>query len=300
MSGFLCTEHPGAPALFSCDGCARLLCPDCTREGHRLFFCRHCGERAVAMEVRASSSVTERKRAEKIERPYSIGEALAYAFRGSGRPMLPLYVLCMTVAALLPGFGGAIGYLIQLLLPGLLFEIARTTSEGEVELPEWPDYSDFFERVKEGLWMLAIQATALVPMALFFYLSDCDLLSFLLGATDSTCWGPVAGGIALGTMIGAFAFGATGCHSSPWLTFRIDLHLRALFSKAGPDGLKVAGLLTVFLLGGQFFEELFGGIPLLGVAVKTALSGYALFTGAHLVGLIFRRHRAVLDPIYRD
>jgi DNA-directed RNA polymerase subunit RPC12/RpoP len=44
-----CATHPAAAAVYRCDGCGRLLCPDCVQEGHRLLFCRHCRERALPL-----------------------------------------------------------------------------------------------------------------------------------------------------------------------------------------------------------------------------------------------------------
>jgi hypothetical protein len=300
MPGFVCSEHPGAAALFSCDGCARLLCGDCVKEGHRLYFCVHCGERAVAMELRASSNVAERRRAERVERPYSFAHALGYCFRGSGKLMLPAYVASMIFAAMIPGFGAAVACVVALLLPGLVFEIVRTTAEGEVELPDWPDYSDTFQRFLEGVWMLSILLASLAPMALFFYLADCDALALVSGRLDAACLAPLAAGLAVGTTLGVFALGATGTHSSGWLSFRIDLHLRALLTRAAPDALRAAALLAALFFAAALVHGATRGIPLLGAAIAAALNGYAYFTGAHLVGLVFRRHGEVLDPIYRE
>jgi len=300
LAGPACSEHPHVAAEFACDGCARLLCAACTREGHRLIFCAHCGERAIALAPYASSSVPERQRSEKVERPYPLSAALAYSFRGSGRMMLPSYAIGLTLASLVPIFGGLFSLLVLVLLPGLLFEIVRTTSSGEIELPEWPDFTDFFDRFREVAWFLTIYALALLPAAFLFYLTDCDFVAFVLGSSREACWGPLVGGTLLGAVLAVFAFGATGTHSSGWLTFRIDLHLRALLSEAGLDGVKTAALLAVLLLAGRLAADSFDEVPLLGTLVASTLSGYALFTSAHLVGLIFRRHGQTLDAIYRD
>ncbi len=238
----------------------------------------------------------------KRERAYSFREALAYPFRGSGRLMLPAFVFFMTVATIVPA--GGIATLLALgLLPGLLFEIVRTTAEGEVELPEWPDYSEGSERIREVLWFLLVAATVLLPTLALFYLSDCDLLSLVVpGTADGVpyCWGPRLGGAAIGALLAVFALGATGAHSSGWLAFRIDLHLRALFTSAARDAMLIAALVATLVIVSSILGQVFAPLPILGTALGAALSGYALFTGAHLVGLVFRRHQGVLDPIYRD
>jgi len=62
MSATTCSTHPATAAEYRYDGCELVLCDECIKVGHRLFFCRYCGERA----------------------PYSFQKALAYPFRGLG------------------------------------------------------------------------------------------------------------------------------------------------------------------------------------------------------------------------
>ena len=303
MPEFRCGVHADRLAVFRCEGCNRLLCDECVREGHRLIFCEHCGERALALAAGDSSNVQERQRETKRERPYSFREALAYSFRGSGRLMIPAFVLLMTLAAVVPMLGPAAAFFARILLPGLLFEIVRTTAEGGIELPEWPDYSEPVERFREVIWLLLVGATALLPTIVLFLLAGCDLKSlFLAGAAESAppCWGPRIAGLVLGAILGVLALGATGTHSSGWLALRVDLHLRALFTTAARDAALVAGLLAAILLASTVAKQIFAPVPILGTAVAAALSGYSLFTGAHLAGLVFRRHARVLEPIYRD
>ena len=298
-----CGAHENRPALFRCEACGRLLCDDCVREGHRLIFCRHCGERALALAAGQSSSVPDRRRAARRERPYSFREALAYPFRGSGRLMIPAYVLLMTLAPVVPMLGPAAAFFARILLPGLLFEIIRTTAEGGIELPEWPDYSEPFERFREVIWLLLVGAVTLLPSVALFYFAGCNVLSlFLPNAIEGAppCWGPRLAGVVLGAILGVLALGATGTHSTGWLALRIDLHVRALLTAAARDAVLVAGLFAAILVASTIVERIFAPVPILGTALAAALSGYSLFTGAHLAGLVFRRHASVLDPIYRD
>lgn len=303
MADARCAAHQDRPAVFRCEACHRLLCDDCVREGHRLIFCGHCGERALAIAAGQSSNVQERRRAAKVERPYSFGEALAYPFRGSGRLMIPAFVLLMTLAAVVPMLGPAAALFARLLLPGLLFEIVRATAEGGVELPEWPDYSEPFERFREVIWLLLVGAMALLPSVGLFLLAGCDVWNLVI-ADDaegaSPCWGPRVAGLAVGSILGVLAMGATGTHSSGWLALRLDLHLRALFTSARRDATLVAGLVAAILLASAAVQAIFASVPILGTALSAALAGYSLFAGAHLAGLVFRRHARVLDPIYRD
>lgn len=298
-----CAAHPDRPAVFRCEACERLLCAECVREGHRLIFCGHCGERALALAAGASSNVQERKRAVKLERPYSFREALAYPFRGSGRLMIPAFMVLMVLSTIVPLLGPAAAFFAWVLLPGLLFEIVRTTAEGQIELPEWPDYSEPFERFREGIWLLLVGVTVLLPTVALFYLSGCDVVALFFPdpAEDAPiCWGPRLAGAGIGSLLGVFALGATGAHSSGWLAIRIDLHLRALFTSAARDAMLVAGLAASLFIVSSILQHVLAPVPVLGTALGAALSSYALFAGAHLVGLVFRRHARVLDPIYRD
>lgn len=254
----------------------------------------------MALDQAASSNVPERQRAQKIAQPYSLGQALGYVFRGQGLLMLPGYVLCMVLAATLPGFGAAIGWLVRLLLPGLVFEIVRSTSTGDDILPDWPDYSDLADRGREGLWMLLILLVSCLPAIAFVTIAGGDLEAFMLGELGAGAWLGLLAGAVLGAVIYVFALGSTSCHSSGWLSFRIDLHLRALFTGARADALKTAGLLAALFFCSQLVAAFWRPVPVLGAAVESTLSGYALFTGAHLVGLVFRRHGQELDLIYRD
>ncbi len=303
MADTCCAAHQDRPAVFQCEACHRLLCDECVREGHRLIFCGHCGERALALAAGGSSNVQERRREAKCERPYSFREALAYPFRGSGRLMIPAFVLLMTLAAVVPSLGPAAAFFARILLPGLLFEIVRTTAEGGIELPEWPDYSEPVERFREVIWLLPVGATALLPSVALFLLAGCDLKSlFLDGAAEGAppCWGPRIAGVVLGSILGVLALGATGTHSSGWLALRIDLHIRALLTSAAGDALLVAALVAMLFLASSTLQQVLAPVPILGTALGAALASYALFAGAHLVGVVFRRHARVLGPIYRD
>ncbi len=40
------------------------------------------------------------------------------------------------------------------------------------------------------------------------------------------------------------------------------------------------------------------GFPLLGGALAAAVAAYGTFAGAHVVGLMYRKHAATLDAIY--
>ncbi|MEZ5313147.1 MAG: hypothetical protein R2862_05545 [Thermoanaerobaculia bacterium] len=206
----------------------------------------------------------------------------------------------MTVADVVPFFGGVFGWLFRVMLPAMLFAIVNTTADGEDSLPDWPDYTDPFDRIREMFWMLLIFAVSCLPTVFFFRVLDCDIQLFLLGQGGGSCWLALVAGAVLGAVVGVLAFGSTAYYSSGWLSFRIDLHLRALLTGARGDILRTAGVIALLFVVSQVVAMALRPLPIAGAAAEHALSGYALFTGAHLVGLIFRRHTVLLDPIYRD
>lgn len=293
-----CTTHPDAAAEFRCDGCARLLCAACVEEGHRLLFCVHCRERALPLTAEAAATAPERRRDELLNHPYSLLDALRYPFRGAGRYMLPAYVATLTVAGIVPGCGLVVAALVALLLPGLVFEIVRTTAAGDDVLPDWPDYTDPFPRFKEWLWLTSIAVVGALPTIFLFRVTGCDATQLLLGGGRGLCWLALLAGLALGLLFAVFALGATGCYSSGWLAWRLDLHLQALLSPVGASALATAGLVALLLVASQLAAIALRGLPLVGALVEQAISGYALFLGPHLVGLLFRREAARLDPLY--
>ena len=139
MPGLTCAQHADAAAAFGCESCGRLLCLQCVQEGHRLFFCRHCGERALPLDRREAATTTGRRRAEKrvVAARYGWIDALAYPLRGRGAYALWAYLAIIAVFSVVENvftYGGCFTGLPRLILTALvtpfLFDIARTTAAG--------------------------------------------------------------------------------------------------------------------------------------------------------------------------
>ena len=304
MNARPCSNHPSVAALFRCDGCRRQLCRECIREGHRLLFCGVCGERALPLENGQPATTPALRRATRQAAAYGFADALGYPFRGLGLYLYVGYIVLVFLLRLLgflPGIGCLAGiYLlvIAFLVPGLLFAIVRTTAAGENELPDWPDFTEVGERLREVFSALLVVLTSLVPAAALLWLAGCDLRSFLdVSARGAGCWVALAAGLLAAFVLAVPGFGATGTYSSPWLSFRLDLHLRAL-AAGGRDSVEIIGFLFAFSVLSQVLELVFAFVPLVGSIAATALDTYSSFVGAHLLGLLFRRHAAEMDRIY--
>jgi hypothetical protein len=301
-----CVAHPEVAATFHCDGCGRLLCSACVEQGHRLLFCRHCRERALPLDASLPATVPELKRAAVRARTTTWQEALRYPLRGQGSMVFWAYLGLMIAFVLLSMFPLA-GLLIfcfrlaiLLLMPGLLYAIVRRTAEGDDELPDWPDVGDVGERLYEVFTFVGTIAVALVPAALALRLSGCALVDLLGGGGAegaASCRWAVAAGLALGLPLAVPMFGSLAVYQHLDLLLRLDLHVRAL-AATGRDGVSTVLLTYAVLAGSRWLAFALHGFPLLGGALGVAVAAYGTFAGAHVVGLMFRKHAAALDKIY--
>lgn len=309
MSEATCATHPRAGAPYRCDGCAQLLCVDCVSEGHRLLFCRLCGERALPLAPSAAATAPGQRAAARraAAATYTFTDALTYPLRGTGGyafwsvvAVLGLLGLAqlLPVLGILAGAVGAIfGIALLFLLPRFLFAIAATTAQGEDELPDWPDF-DVWDLVAGALHFVAIAFLCLAPTWALLEVAGCGLGDVLLGrASAGRCLAPLAGGFVLAVGLWVPAFGAAAVHQTPWLFFRLDLHARAVLV-APAEWARAVAMLSALLVAGVVLPILVGWLPLVGSLAGTAVQLYALFLGAHLAGVWFRRNAGPLERIY--
>ena len=298
----VCTAHPDRPAVYQCDGCRKLLCEDCIEEGHRLLFCRHCRELAIPL-AGAPATTTELARERRVTADYSLGEALAYPFRGLGLYLFTGYVLLVVllgVGAGVPGLGCAVSLfqgLILLILPGFLFTIVRTSAEGDTELPDWPDWSEYGERFGEWFAFLLVMVMAALPSYLLLTLGGCGIGELFYGEWGLGCLALLALGTVLGVILWVPGVGAVGTYGSGWLGWRADLHVKALVNVFDDAAVTIA-LLAGLWLASLILRVVLAFLPVMGTISSAAVGVYTLFVGAHLIGLLFRRNTKMLESIY--
>jgi len=295
----LCAQHPDVQAAFRCESCERLLCADCVQESHALFLCKVCGERALPLSADRAATVRERRREESITRPYATTEAFGYAFRGMGKFLFLATLVSMAFVEFIVRFGfGCLPIVIALafwaLLIGLQFKIVRTTSDGDDELPDWPEYFDWGERFREilvYLWVSFLQFAPLAAYLAVFGGAGLDRrdpsLVFWIGFA-------VVGWLGAGVALFGFAAAAMVGGGA---AMRIDRHLSGFFA-AGGEAVTMTNL--VFTLGVVVFvaRSVLSAVPLAGAAVAGTLGAYWLFTSAHLVGVLVRRRRSLFRELY--
>lgn len=291
-----CAIHSDRTAVFCCDGCGAALCEGCVEESHRLLLCRRCGERALPLEAGAPATVAEARQARQWQSAaaYGLRDALRYAFRGTGAFAF-WSLAALLLLAEIPILGALprlFALLALLTLPAFLFTIARSTARGEDELPDWPELEPF-SNIADLLRFLWVSAWCLLPAVLL-------LLAFGCGAEEAVagCVPILAVGMFASAALWVLAFGSTALFESAWLSFRFDLHAR-LARVAGRELGR-----TVLLIGGLAALAPLVAVgaatvsPRLGWWLAETLLLYALFTGAHLTGVYFRRHPREVREIY--
>ncbi|HEX5718237.1 MAG TPA: B-box zinc finger protein [Thermoanaerobaculia bacterium] len=293
-----CAQHPGVNAAFRCEGCTKLLCQDCIKKGHALLFCSQCGERAMPLEAGQPATVKEVTRRQAISKPYSFQEALFYPFRGVGLYMFIATLVSLAfVSFLLQYSRGCYAIVLAVglwsLMVGLQFKIVRSTAEGEDQLPDWPEYMDWGERLGDIVIYLVVAILQFFPVVAYTLLNMGKVLS---PEPSLLFWAGFALFAWLGMALGTVAFGAAGRFDRSSV-MRVDLHLKAL---------KIGGVDTVtatnmaFAIGISLFvvRALLQQVPYVGAAVAGVLGAYWTFTSAHLAGVLFRRHILELEKVY--
>ncbi len=297
----VCAQHLEANALYECDGCKRRLCSECIVSGHALLFCKVCGERALPLEgtpVRAGSSTREVQRLAALHQPYSLGQALAYPFRGLGKFLFVAALVCKGGVEVMLRYGsGCFRFVLAAgfwsLMIGLQLKIARTSAEGQTELPDWPDYFSWGERFHDILVYLILMLWQLGPTALYAFVFRAQIFT---AEPSLLFWVGFALLGWIGIATGAMALGSVG-QFMPDNVLRIDRHVRA-FRACGRDAVIYTNIL--FGLGAAVWLARLGlgQVPLAGSVIGGILGTHWLFVSAHFAGLIFRRHADAVARIY--
>lgn len=298
MGSEVCVQHPAVAAMFYCDGCGKRLCPDCIRKGHALLFCTLCGERALPLDGGPAADVRGLARRQAVAKPYSFQQALGYPFRGTALFGFIAALVALAFVGVLVQFGFglwpmALAAGLWSLMVGLQFKIVRSTSEGDDDLPDWPEYMDWGERLADILTYAVIALLQFAPVVAYTML---NLGKILTPEPSLAFWAGFALLAWLGTALGTMAFGAAGRFDRTSV-LRVDLHLRAL-ATAGADAVTATNL--VFAIGVVLFvaRAMLQQIPFVGAAAAGILGAYWTFTSAHLSGVVFRRHILEMEKIY--
>jgi hypothetical protein len=274
----VCKFHPRISARFVCSHCGQSYCDLCvtTRsvEGGARHFCRRCG--AECQPVRAPVQP------EAAEAPgffAALPSAFLYPFQGSGVVLLVAGTAFFYLLGKLP--------LIGLLITGYLFNYAKsiitTTANGQRELPDWPDFTDWREDILVPYFHLfALVALAFGPALL---VAVCQ--SWQGTEPGAACFCALAIGLLLAPMgmLGLAMFDSVSVLNPVALTWSI---MRV------PVPYLVAAVAFELVLLFHWFAE--GAIdkampiPILPGLISGFLSLYLVSVGMRILGLLYRCH----------
>lgn len=294
-----CGQHPDAPAAFRCDGCESLLCTACARESHALFLCARCGERALPLDARRAADVRTSRRDDAIARPYPLPRAFGYAFRGFGKYLFLATLASLAFVTFILRYGfGCLPFVFALgfwsLMIGLQFKIVRSTADGDDELPDWPEYFAWSERVRDVavyLWVGFLQFAPLIA-----YLALFGGATLAGGEPDPLFWIGFAAIGWFGAGLSLFAFAAAALEGGG-AALRIDRHLQGFFAARG-DALTMTNLAFGVGVAAFLAKSALRQVGFVGPAAAGALGAYWIFTSAHLVGILVRRRRELFRELY--
>lgn len=295
-----CARHPERPAAFVCDGCAKTLCEECVEEGHRLLFCRLCGERALPLATRGPASTPAYERQRRLLASYGLREALGYPLRGLGRYLFFGWVAVSVLQGAGPVLGfwpWVLGLFALALAPGLLLAIVRTSMEGATELPDWPDFFDFGDRLSELGAFVLLAAVCLLPAIGLLAVSGCGARGVLAGEWGLACWLAVFAGIVVGVVLEFGGLATVAVTQSAWSALRLDLHLRFLRATA-PESLRTAGGIAALFVASELLQLLLRPLPLAGAIGAASVGTYAALLAPHLLGLVLRRQMTAVEAVY--
>ena len=295
-----CAAHPGAVALYRCDGCGRLLCAECARPSTRLVLCAHCGELALPLAAPPEESGAEPEWTPPPPpapgAPIDWRDLALSPLRGRQAALLAgIAALLAGVAALESSgeeAGGCVGFLprtlLLLLVPGLMGDVARHAAAGFADLEEWPDYSAPAARLRELALFALVGLAALLPAAWVGGALGCaDRLATGAGL-GPLCWFGLAAGLALSALLWPLPFAAAAATGSFAAAFALRDHV-ARFRAAPRAAAATAALGWTAMVAPQLLRALLPAGSLPGVLAEALPGAYGTLMTARAAGLLRRR-----------
>ena len=303
----VCRQHPDAEAWYRCQGCGRLLCDDCVDVLSRIAVCRLCGELARPLETDgagnsgASSGVGPARRGRTGAAP-GLVDHLRYPLRDRQGVVLAActVLLAAPVAAeiLLPAASCLLfvpRFLLALLLPGIVSDVARASADGLPGLPEWPRYPG--GRTGELVRFVVAGFLALLPGNTLLRWSGCAEEVVASGRLPPLCNLLVAAALWLGAVLWVPLFGAGILRARLGAVLHFPAHGRVL-RRHGRELMATGSLAAAPLVLAVVPRTVAPSTPVAGV-LEVAFALYGAILGGHLVGRYLLRHREELERRYR-
>lgn len=267
---FECANHPGADAVWLCNGCEKYLCNDCSviKRYSRtdVETCKGCGDMVTA--VRSGITMTD------DDELAPLSSAFSFPFKGMGPYVLLGGTLVVAVVAIFNEF------VAWSLFLGYGMTIIRSTSAGRDQAPDWPEVETMGDIVKP---MILAFGVTLVSFGPAFYLS-----------TE---------GFGSAALVAAVVAGAVYAPMA-WIAASISERFMAitpitvipLLARVNANYWVACGLLLATVIGGALGTRALGAIlpGFVSDLVTTAALLYFVMVLMRILGLVWYNNREEL------
>src|SRR2546426_128415 len=149
----VCASHPEREAEFLCAACPRFLCSSCVTEARYatavVRLCPACGEPCQPLgKVRSITPFWQ-----------DMPGVLKYPVTGWGPVMMIFYAAIALLAALAP-----LGFLLTFFLLTYNMLIVQASAGGRRSLPDWPDFTSWWEIIGRGIKAVVVTGVSLLPL----------------------------------------------------------------------------------------------------------------------------------------
>lgn len=284
-----CGKHPALPAAWCCGMCGAYWCEACAPRramGNTWVTpCPHCSEPCMAVVAPA----------EVVPFWREIGAVFAYPVKGWGALMWIMYAAMSWIS----GFMWLAGLLVYFLLVVYCMLIVKDSAEGGRKVPDWPDFSMWWEIVARGFRGVACTFIALLPLGAF------GIFMFMtFGASLKTPQGLIAAGFLL--VIGGLPLILFTCVYYP-MVFLIASVFDTIVPALNPVLIFKAiaripfdytiALIFIYplMLAGFLLSLPFYKIPIIGGFPAAIVNTYFTFVWLHVLGRMAHQCEARLN-----
>ena len=273
-----CKNHPTVAAEWQCKSCQSYLCDQCIKvlnlPSESIRICPFC--KGVCRNLEPEEQETK---------PFFelLPGAFFYPFEGNGKILLIAGAIFFWLLELIVSIS-LFGFFIMLFISGYLiaymFRIIGSSANGDKELPDWPDFSDFWSDIVHPLSL--VSATVVVcslPVNFYFFLFPRSGQSIFL--TDPLFWIAIIAGLLYFPMgLLAVALFNRVLALNPLLVIVSILKV--------PKEYLVACVILLFVYGASLLSKAISGyIPFFGQLLGWFLSLYFLMIEMRILGLIY-------------
>lgn len=211
--------------------------------------------------------------------------ALAYPFSLNGVLLMGigsiLYTVIMFMAAFAFMYGGIAAFLVTGFTCAYLQKIVRSSTDGEVDMPDWPEFTDMFsDIIAPGIQFMLGMAFCFAPAILYGIFVQPGILMVLL-ALAGLIYLPIG---LLYVTLNDSVFAILNVHILIPSIGRIVGHYLGVWLAL--SALYVIGIIAALILG---------LIPILGLFIANLFAFYLSIVQFRLIGLMYFKNEEQLD-----